>query len=121
MFDIDPQTTRAVESVARSPYAAGFLGGLVLAIQDWLKKKWLVGLSNIVIGTIVAGLFAPLASEFLGVESDAGKSGVAGFVALFGLNLAQAVVDSFKKWVARFDWSNLIPFSGGKSKDKSDE
>lgn len=121
MFEIDPQTAKAVESVARSPYTAGFLGGVVLAIQDWLKRKWLVGLSNIVIGTIVAGLFATPAADFLGAKSDEWKSGIAGFIAIFGLNIAQAVVDSFKKWIANFDWSSLIPFSGGKSKDKHDE
>jgi hypothetical protein len=110
MFDIDPQTTKAVESVARSPFSAGLLGALVLAFRGGESSSWRERIVTSLSGCVLAGLLTPAAAEYFNLTTQAMQSGMAALIGLFGLNLFTAV----SQWIKTADIADYIPWRKAK-------
>lgn len=116
MFDIDPQTTKAVESVARSPFSAGLLGALVLAFRGGEQGSWKERIVTSLSGCVLAGLLTPAAAEYFNLHTQAMQSGMAALIGLFGLNLFTAI----SQWIKTANISDYIPWPK-RSKETKDE
>lgn len=103
MFEFDP---KAAESVARSPFTAGLLGSLVLALRGNREESWRARIVTIVSGCLMAGFLSPAAAEFFALHTPAMQSGMAFFVGLFGLNLMSAIL----LWIKTANLSDYIPW-----------
>lgn len=98
-----------LDDAARNPFVAGVAGSM-LSLKFAPGDSWIERLTNVVAGTLCAGYAAPVAVEFLHLESKTSQA-LAGFViGLFGLSLCASIgewiksgklAESISSWTTR--------------------
>lgn len=100
-MSLDPETF----SVVKEPGVAG-LAGAIIALRFSPGASWGTRLFNLASGCLLAAYLAPPVAEWFGLDGPNLLAGVAVVIGIFGLNLADAVMQA----IAKFDFSTLIPW-----------
>lgn len=101
-MDIDPQD---VFKAARSPFFGGLVGGII-ALRFAPGTSWIERWANVLLSSLLAGVFSPAISEYFSLTSPAMQSACSAAVGLFGLNSVALIM----AYIKTFDLSKLLPF-----------
>lgn len=82
-------------NIFRSPFALG-AAGAVVALKFAPGATWVERATNVLAGSLCAGIGAPVLTDWLRVSSPGAQSFVAFVVGLFGLSLCAAIVQGLK-------------------------
>lgn len=85
-----------IDKVARNPFVAGALGGMV-ALKFAPGQTWIERAGNVGAGSVSAGFAGPGLVDWLQITGAGLQSGVSFGVGMFGLSLAAAVVEGIRQ------------------------
>jgi hypothetical protein len=96
-MDVNPdQISKAADSIARSPFAAGLFGALVTAMKGMPGATWKERFAHTASGSFMAGFVGPGAADWFGLSGQNLMSALAFLLGMFGLNASAALWDYFK-------------------------
>lgn len=98
-MDIDP------ERVIKSPFLIG-LAGAIVSLRWAPGTSWWERFFTAASGSLMAGFFAPAASQYMKFESAEMQSATAFAMGLFGLNAAATAL----RWLSTLQLADLLPW-----------
>jgi hypothetical protein len=97
--------TDQLQRAASSPFAVGLIGSLI-ALRATPGITWVERITNVVSGTLMAGLVSPAIAEYFGLHSANMQGATAFVVGLFGLNITATVF----QWIRDMKLGDLLPW-----------
>lgn len=85
-----------LERLARSPWLAGALGGLV-GLRFAPGLSWAERASNVLCGALCAGYGSPAITEWLAISSHGMQAAMSFVVGMFGLSVAAEAMRGFRE------------------------